>query len=61
MVAMAYEAAWPAAGHPFTVEDLDRLPEDGRRYELLNGVLIVSPGRARSTGWLRPGWQRCCP
>jgi Uma2 family endonuclease len=43
MVAMAYEAAWPAAGQPFTVEDLDRLPDDGRRYELLNGVLIVSP------------------
>ena len=43
MVAMAYEAAWPAAGQPFTVEDLDKLPDDGRRYELLNGVLIVSP------------------
>lgn len=43
MVAMAYEAAWSAAGQPFTVEDLDRLPDDGRRYELLNGVLIVSP------------------
>jgi Uma2 family endonuclease len=43
MVAMAYEAAWPAAGEPFTVEDLDRLPDDGRRYELLDGVLIVSP------------------
>lgn len=43
MVAMAYEAAWPAAGMPFTVEDLDRLPDDGRRYELLDGVLIVSP------------------
>jgi Uma2 family endonuclease len=43
MVAMAYEAAWPAAGRPFTVEDLDKLPDDGRRYELLDGVLIVSP------------------
>jgi len=43
MVVMAYEAAWPAAGQPFTVEDLDRLPDDGRRYELLDGVLIVSP------------------
>ncbi|HEX9032002.1 MAG TPA: Uma2 family endonuclease [Streptosporangiaceae bacterium] len=40
---MAYEAAWPAAGQPFTVDDLDRLPDDGRRYELLDGVLIVSP------------------
>ncbi len=43
MVAMAYETAWPAAGQPFTVDDLDRLPDDGRRYELLDGVLIVSP------------------
>ena len=43
MVAMAYEAAWPAAGQPFTVEDLDRLPDDGRCYESLDGVLIVSP------------------
>src|SRR5215472_14519416 len=43
MVVMAYEAAWPAAGEPFTVEDLDRLPDDGHRYELLDGVLIVSP------------------
>ena len=43
MVAMAYEAAWPSAGQPFTVEDLDKLPDDGRRYELLDGVLIVSP------------------
>jgi len=35
--------AWPAAGHPFTVAELDRMPADGRRYELLDGVLIVSP------------------
>jgi Uma2 family endonuclease len=35
--------AWPAAGRPFTVAELDRMPNDGRRYELLDGVLIVSP------------------
>jgi Uma2 family endonuclease len=35
--------AWPAAGHPFTVAELDRMPDDGRRYELLDGALIVSP------------------
>jgi Uma2 family endonuclease len=35
--------AWPAAGHPFTVAELDRMPDDGRRYELLDGVLVVSP------------------
>lgn len=27
----------------FTVEDLERMPDDGRRYELLDGVLVVSP------------------
>jgi len=43
MVAMAYPTAWPAADRPFTVADLDGLPDDGRRYELLDGVLIVSP------------------
>lgn len=35
--------AWPAAGRPFTVAELDRMPDDGRRYELLDGTLIVSP------------------
>jgi Uma2 family endonuclease len=35
--------AWPAAGRPFTVAELDRMPDDGRRYELLDGVLVVSP------------------
>jgi Uma2 family endonuclease len=28
---------------PAKVDAMDRLPDDGRRYELLNGVLIVSP------------------
>lgn len=27
----------------YTVEDLERLPADGSRYELLDGVLIVTP------------------
>jgi Uma2 family endonuclease len=27
----------------FTVENLERMPDDGRRYELLDGVLLVSP------------------
>jgi Uma2 family endonuclease len=35
--------AWPAAGRPFTVAELDRIPDDGRRYELLDGALVVSP------------------
>ncbi len=31
----------PAPG--FTVDDLDQMPDDGRRYGLVDGVLIVSP------------------
>lgn len=27
----------------YTVDDLDRFPQDGNRYELLDGVLLVTP------------------
>jgi Uma2 family endonuclease len=30
----------------YTVEDLERFPEDGNRYELLDGVLLVTPAPA---------------
>ena len=43
MTVVTNARAWPAAGHPFTVGELDRMPDDGRRYELLDGALIVSP------------------
>jgi Uma2 family endonuclease len=43
MSTVSIAEAWPARGQPFTVADLDKLPEDGRRYELLAGVLVVSP------------------
>lgn len=45
MVAMTTTEPWPAAGQLFTVGDLDRMPDDGRRYELVDGVLIVSPAQ----------------
>lgn len=33
-----------AHGHPFSIEDLDQFPDDdGLRYELIEGTLIVSP------------------
>jgi Uma2 family endonuclease len=35
--------AWPQYGQQFTIEDLDKMPDDGHRYELLDGTLIVSP------------------
>ncbi|MGI8310782.1 Uma2 family endonuclease [Saccharopolyspora hattusasensis] len=31
---------------PMTVDDLERLPDDGRRYELVDGSLDVSPSPA---------------
>jgi Uma2 family endonuclease len=43
MAVVSIAEAWPTAGRPFTVADLDRMPDDGRRYELLDGTLIVSP------------------
>jgi Uma2 family endonuclease len=30
-------------GRPLTRDDLDGLPDDGHRYELIDGVLVVSP------------------
>jgi Uma2 family endonuclease len=29
---------------PYTVADLEALPDDGHRYELIDGALVVSPG-----------------
>ena len=43
MSAVSIADAWPKRGEPFTVDDLERIPEDGRRYELIDGMLIVSP------------------
>jgi Uma2 family endonuclease len=43
MVVMSMQIDWPAGGRSLTVDDLDRMPDDGRRYELLDGALIVSP------------------
>jgi len=31
-------------GRPLTRADLESMPDDGHRYELIDGVLIVSPG-----------------
>src|ERR1700761_551846 len=43
MSAVTIDEAWPGFGGAFTVAELDRMPEDGHRYELLDGVLVVSP------------------
>ncbi|HEY3956766.1 MAG TPA: Uma2 family endonuclease [Streptosporangiaceae bacterium] len=43
MSVVSIAEAWPAAGQPFTTDELDRMPDDGHRYELIDGVLVVSP------------------
>src|SRR6266567_4261450 len=43
MSAMTIGGAWPDFGSAFTVAELDRMPDDGHRYELLDGALVVSP------------------
>jgi hypothetical protein len=35
---------------PATIEDLMRCPEDGRKYELVDGRIVVSPGGFRQAG-----------
>lgn len=35
--------AMPVTVPKYTVEDLDHFPDDGNRYELLDGVLLVTP------------------
>jgi len=56
LMAMATQPA--ARGGPFTRADLERMPDDGRRYEIIDGVLIVSaaPDRMhqRAVGRLSP-------
>ncbi|MGH3697451.1 MAG: Uma2 family endonuclease [Pseudonocardiaceae bacterium] len=37
-----------AESRPFTVHDLETMPDDGRRYEIIDGTLLVTPA---------PGWS----
>ncbi|MFP5218385.1 MAG: Uma2 family endonuclease [Actinomycetes bacterium] len=50
---------------PFTRADLERMPDDGNRYELIDGVLIVSaaPSRPhqRAVGDLYVVLREACP
>jgi Uma2 family endonuclease len=43
MVAMTTELIDFPRGRPLTRADLDAMPDDGRRYELIDGLLMVSP------------------
>lgn len=44
MVAMTNEVIGLPRGRALTRGDLDQMPDDGHRYELLDGMLVVSPG-----------------
>ncbi|MDN5747614.1 MAG: Uma2 family endonuclease [Pseudonocardia sp.] len=48
MAVMTTGHAHIPTGRPFTVDDLEGMPDDGNRYELIDGVLIVSPA---------PSWE----
>jgi Uma2 family endonuclease len=43
MSAVTFTDGWPGAGDAITVAELDQMPDDGRRYELLDGNLVMSP------------------
>jgi len=38
--------AMPVVVPRYTLRDLESFPDDGSRYELLDGVLLVTPGPA---------------
>ena len=48
---------WSGQDRMLTVEDMENMPDDELRYELDDGVLIVSPGpvHAASAGSHPPG------
>jgi len=54
-----------AHGRPFTVDDLEGMPDDGNRYELIDGMLHVSPApgtrHQKVTYRLYGVLERACP
>lgn len=55
----------PTLGPGHTRADLDRMPDDGRRYELLEGEIVVNASPSfdhqRSSGTLYYHLRRACP
>lgn len=51
MDAMTIPDVWSGQDRELTVEDMENMPDDEFRYELDDGVLIVSPAD------LRPRWS----
>ena len=40
-IGQTHDFQWPCPGH-WTYQDYQRLPEDGRRYEIIDGVLYMA-------------------
>ena len=47
MTAMTSDVLGLPRGRALTRDDLDAMPDDGHRYELIDGILIVSPAPRR--------------
>ncbi len=62
---MGVMTAMPRTGEEWTVDDLDRLPDDGLQYELLDGLLLVTPApvpvHQRAIGNLYLLLRAACP
>ena len=62
---IASPPTWLPSGRPFTVADRDALPDDGNRYELIDGALLVTPSPAmrhqRGAFALAVALREACP
>lgn len=62
---MSLMTVMPRTGKEWTVDDLDLLPDDGLQYELLDGLLLVTPApvlmHQRVTGNLYLLLRAACP
>ena len=65
MSVMTAPQVWPITDRPLTVADLDDTPDDGCRYELDDGVLVVSPAPRTIHQWvlhrLAVALEAACP
>ncbi len=62
---MGVMTVMPRTGEEWTVDDLDQLPDDGLQYELLDGLLLVTPApvpvHQRAIGNLYLLLRAACP